>query len=143
MTNKRKQKRILKLADFMEKLPPKRFNFLRWVGTDWKGAPDFSCGTTGCALGWATTMPFFRRLGLQMGGVERVPTINGAPIHSSFFSRLLVPSEMCELFGVSQDVFDQLFVPKFRTDNPTPKQWARRARRIYAELQKAETPRAV
>lgn len=58
--------RLLKLADFLDKLPRSRFNYASWVGKDWKGKKDLSCGTTACALGWATTMPTFRKLGLRM-----------------------------------------------------------------------------
>lgn len=58
--------RLLKLAAFLEQLDPKRFNYRRWVGDDWKGAQDLSCGTTACALGWAATMPEFQELGLRL-----------------------------------------------------------------------------
>lgn len=59
--------RLLKLADFLEKLPRKKFDYDHWAGRDWEGKCDLSCGTTDCALGWATTMPLFRRLGLRLG----------------------------------------------------------------------------
>lgn len=59
-------RRLLKLADFLDKLPPERFDYSSWVGDDWGGRQDLSCGTTACALGWATTMPEFRRLGLRL-----------------------------------------------------------------------------
>lgn len=59
-------RRLLKLAIFLEALPRKRFDYSHWVGDDWQGARDLSCGTTGCALGWAATMPEFRRLGLRL-----------------------------------------------------------------------------
>ena len=48
-------RRLLVLADFLEKLPPERFDFSRWVGDKWGGKPDLSCGTTACGMGWATT----------------------------------------------------------------------------------------
>lgn len=48
-------RRLLVLADFLEKLPPERFDFSRWVGEKWGGKPDLSCGTTACGMGWATT----------------------------------------------------------------------------------------
>jgi hypothetical protein len=51
------KERLLKLADFLDALPPERFNYGSWVGDDWKGMQDLSCGTTACALGWATTIP--------------------------------------------------------------------------------------
>lgn len=58
--------RLLKLADFLEKLPPERFNYAHWVGLDWKGDPNLSCGTTACALGWATTIPSLQKAGLTL-----------------------------------------------------------------------------
>lgn len=58
--------RLLRLADFLDTLDPARFNFDRWVGPDWQGRDDLSCGTTACGLGWATTIPEFRELGLRM-----------------------------------------------------------------------------
>ncbi len=60
--------RLLRLAAFLEKLPPEKFDYRCWVGRDWKGAQDLSCGTTGCAFGWApTALP---TLGLE---IRRTP----------------------------------------------------------------------
>jgi hypothetical protein len=61
--------RLIRLADFIEKLPPERFDFSTWVGDEWEGKPDLSCGTTACAVGWASTMPEFRALGLELGPI--------------------------------------------------------------------------
>ena len=59
--------RLLRLADFlMTSVPGIRFDYGSWVGSDWKGKPDLSCGTTACALGWGTTMPELRELGLRL-----------------------------------------------------------------------------
>jgi hypothetical protein len=58
--------RLLKLAAYLRTVPPKRFDYRHWVGRDWKGAPDLSCGTTACALGHAASMPAFRKLGLHL-----------------------------------------------------------------------------
>lgn len=45
-------KRLLKLADFLEKrVPSKRFNLNHFA--DWDFKPK-KCGTTACALGWAS-----------------------------------------------------------------------------------------
>jgi hypothetical protein len=132
MTDKQKQKRILKLADYVESLPRERFNFRHWVGSGWQGKVDLSCGTTACALGWATAMPMFRRLGLRMGQSELV---GGAP--EVFGSNSIV--RLAELFGVTTSVFDRLFHPDSRPGylpgRVTNKQWAKHARSIYAELQ--------
>jgi len=53
------KRRLLRLALLLETLPRKRFNYGHWVGEDWKGDKGLSCGTTACALGWATTVPSF------------------------------------------------------------------------------------
>jgi hypothetical protein len=52
------------LADLLDELPEERFDYSKWVGDDWMGDDDLSCGTTACAAGWATTLPSFRRRGL-------------------------------------------------------------------------------
>ncbi len=135
--NNRKWNRILRLADFMEKLPKERFYFGSFAGDNWAGKPDLSCGTTACAIGWATTIPYFRRLGLYLQKDEwlNVAVVKGANWSSG------------GLFGVSQDVLDLLFFPDdaFPDDEPgslprdaTPKQWARHARKIVKQLQKGE-----
>ena len=69
-------KRLLKLADFLETVSRKRFYLAKWVGTTWAGKQDLSCGTTGCAMGWAATMSGFRRLGLRLNK-EGIPEISG------------------------------------------------------------------
>lgn len=69
--NKVQAKRVLKLADFLKAVPRKRFSMETWCSGDGLN----QCGTTGCAGGWATTMPAFQRLGLNMtetGSVDHV-----------------------------------------------------------------------
>lgn len=61
------ERRLRELADLLDSLPPERFSYASWVGRSWEGDPDLSCGTTACALGWATTMPELRRAGLSLG----------------------------------------------------------------------------
>lgn len=62
---------LLQLARFLLELKPGRFNFKEWAGDDWEGKPDLSCGTTACAMGWATTLPSFRKLGLRLVRLSR------------------------------------------------------------------------
>lgn len=66
MTAAESDRRLLLLADFLAKLPPERFDYEVWVGRDWKGAKDLHCGTTACALGWATAVPELQALGLKL-----------------------------------------------------------------------------
>lgn len=64
-------RRLLVLADFLETVPASRFHMDVWVGDDWKGAADLSCGTAACAMGWATTIPEFQQLGLRLVAFSR------------------------------------------------------------------------
>lgn len=48
-----KADRLLFLADFMEGLPDEKVN----IGSFW-------CGSVGCAVGWASQLPEFQKLGL-------------------------------------------------------------------------------
>ena len=67
------KERLLKLADFLETVPPKRFEmdrFFGWVGkaiweTNTFDDLESDCGTDGCALGWATTIPEFKKAGFK------------------------------------------------------------------------------
>lgn len=62
------RRRLLKLASFLEKLPRRRFDYETW-GRSKKTTDTLAvdrCGTAGCALGWACSMPEFRKLGLRL-----------------------------------------------------------------------------
>jgi len=132
--------RLLKLADFLSTLPRNRFDFSNWVGKDWGGKPDLSCGTTACALGWATTIPSLRRAGLRLVHDEQVDnqayvTLNGQvgswddPFESS-------QAAAKEVFGLDYDEFSFLFIPESfsyagrpsLSEKATPKQVARNIR---------------
>lgn len=69
--------RLLRLAAFLRELPAKRFDYNFFVGDGWKGAQDLSCGTTACAIGWAATMPEFRRRGLRLIGTSAAVDYQG------------------------------------------------------------------
>lgn len=89
-------RRLVKLAAFLEKLPRNRFDYSRFIGADWEGGQNLECGTTACALGWAATMPEFRRLGV------RLDTANYAPvIYATGGSIREIDTEVAEtIFGV-------------------------------------------
>lgn len=70
-------KRLLKLADFLDKLPKSKFNYEVFIdGNTWKGKPDLSCGTQACAMGWAASLPTFKRLGAGIT-VDKYSSTNG------------------------------------------------------------------
>jgi hypothetical protein len=107
-------RRLLKLAEFLEQLPRKRFNFGDWVGPDWKGAKNLSCGTTACALGWATAIPEFRRLGLALFPYENMDgQIQGGHIGLTHDDMAGEHEAAEHVFGldVENGEFEQLFMP--------------------------------
>lgn len=108
------KRRLLKLADFLSEFPPTRFSYESWVGEEWEGKPDLSCGTTACAFGWATTIPSFRKLGLQL---KKSPRENHAHVTIKNFSGWSARFENAprlaarKIFGLDTDEFEYLFVP--------------------------------
>ncbi len=58
-----RKNRLLKLADFLENVPRKTFDLEHWLQQ--KGlAPK--CNTTACAVGWACSIPSFRKAGFRI-----------------------------------------------------------------------------
>jgi hypothetical protein len=90
MTLTKKQVEAWKrLRKILAKVPRERFDMNRWVGADWKGAKNLSCGTSACAAGWATTDPWFRRRGLRL-------------LYSGTLAR---DTDLYDIFGPKQAVF--------------------------------------
>lgn len=141
-------RRLLRLASLLEKLPRKRFNYGNWVGSDWKGANNLSCGTTACALGWATTVRGWnltlrrnRYYGTYVGiGTRR---LNGTdPMIASFVAGATA-------FGLTYEESAYLFAPGSESPyeglpqspgggfrEATPKQVARHIRQFVVFTQK-------
>ncbi len=76
------KRRLLKLAEFLEKVPRKRFDYASWVGDDWGGKQDLSCGTTACAMGWACTIPSFRKAGLKL----KNSLLDGTSLRTAYYT---------------------------------------------------------
>jgi len=121
-------RRLLKLAAFLRTVKPSRFNYNHWVGDDWKGDPKLSCGTSACALGWATTMPLFRRLGLYLtpGMQPRLGRSTAGPFAAARVLFRLRPADSYDLFLPSSDA----------EENATPKQVAKKIEAFVKERQK-------
>ena len=68
--------RLTKLGDFLATVPPERFDLGNWRNKGQGGrdsdiddeALRTGCGTTGCAIGWACTIPEFKDAGLSYIG---------------------------------------------------------------------------
>ncbi len=76
------KKRLLKLAAFLDELPPEQFDICSY-------GHDGECGTVACVAGWAGLIPEFRRAGLKtefgiidttisFKGVRQFPSSNTA-----------------------------------------------------------------
>ena len=102
------RKRLLMIEHKVRHVPPNRFFFGHWVGRDWQGMPDLSCGTTGCAIGWGTTIPYLRELGLHLHRGDynsgTYPTVGETPAIDSSQS-------IAELLGLNTNQYDYLFYP--------------------------------
>lgn len=95
------KRRLLKLADFLETAElPGEFDLGTLGESITDGQP--TCGTTACALGWATTIPSFRRAGLHLSskGALRCKGMR-EPIWKDLAARFfsIQPQEARELFG--------------------------------------------
>lgn len=139
MLNALAKRRLTKLADFMDALPKKaakHFAMLTWVNHD--GAHEhfergsvldqddlMTCGTTACALGWATTIPAFKKAGLGMKW-------NGSTFSNEVF--LKEKRAKCyDVFAIATEFFgiehhQALYLFRDIRAN-TPKQWATNARK--------------
>lgn len=140
------EKHLKKLIGLMESLPAtanKHFSMYYWwqhkgkkhnhgkIEGDVLGAADLkTCGTSACAIGWATTDPYFRKLGLQLVWKNDAAELLVHGDDSDQFEGLanaldLSPRQAHILFG-SESV------------DETPKAWAKRARhciKIWKEEQ--------
>lgn len=135
MRTKIQEKRLLKLCDFLEKLPPKKFNFATTLSEE-------ECGTVGCAIGW-TPMVFPRsiKVGDKMpSGEFTFKYANGDTVHWTN-----IPDEF---FRVPYELFSP-FNQRFQKDeaglccgpSSTPKQVAKMLRR-YTKLNPIPTKSA-
>lgn len=61
------RRRLLVLVEFLRSVPGRRFDYGLFADSTFSGSLTGSdCGTTACAIGWATEVPEFRDLGLRM-----------------------------------------------------------------------------
>lgn len=58
------------LADFLDTVPPEKFDLKDWYisgDVDFEHGPSpYNCGTTACAIGWATAIPEFQAAGFAI-----------------------------------------------------------------------------
>lgn len=115
------KRRLLKLADFLEKAKIRgEFDMSTWATAAKKEQP--TCGTIGCALGWATAIPSFFRAGLHLATSRRTNFL-----FEPRFGRSRQVNAGARFFRISKIQAMDLFVPSDHT-----KLRGKRARKIVA-----------
>lgn len=127
--------RLLKLADYLETVPRKKFDMNAW-------AVQSECGFSGCAIGWAAHGKLFRGLTL-------------APVNSLFVThqpKYVRPGNRRAKyqFGAASDLFEiessdarELFSERYSGRNETydtPKQVAKRIRKFVRDHSNPSQP---
>lgn len=138
------KKRLLKLADFLDALPRKNWNFGWWMNSnETKKNPKVGdCGTVGCALGWATTIPSFKRAGLKL-----IPGVNFNRLQPLFpaYSGLIAVEAASAFFDIPQSDARDIFIEGEQPDRglgpfvdniSTPKKFAKMLRKYVKDEEK-------
>ena len=113
------KERLLLLAEFLEnEVSESRWNYRRIVGGNWGGAPDLSCGTTACALGWATTIPELRDAGLRLFLFTATP-VKDLAYPCLYLDGTKIFEAACKVFGITMNEANFLFNPSDQ-DSETP-----------------------
>jgi hypothetical protein len=115
------KERLELVAKKLESLPPERFNYSSWIGKNWEGAQDLSCGTTACALGWAATIPELQEAGLRIVAAWDDVSDLSYPYVALSTRRQLVPVYEANhesvvaamwVFELTEDEVSFLFIPE-------------------------------
>lgn len=107
------RRRLMLVVEKLRALPEERFYYGTWVGRHWGGLADLSCGTTACALGWATTVPELATAGLCMRLGEigaHVSLVDETELHgASSYDHSFIAA--ATVFGISVAEAEYLFTP--------------------------------
>lgn len=131
--------RLLKLADFLETVPPGSFDIEGWLTkepTKPEGKKQGECGFAGCAVGWAVHSKLFRGLHFvrktRWNGTVWFDVAYAA--HESFdaASELFALWDMESPENECATAAEYLFGPEEYEDKPSPKQVAKRIRSFVA-----------
>jgi hypothetical protein len=141
--------RLLTLADFLDTVPEEQFCFAMWVDDNYNGRPLRGCGTTACAMGWATQIPEFQALGLALVDLARpyrpnmfepailgtdkagMATITNRGLAAARFLFGLTHAQACRLFMPHDDEYDD--DENSLSEEATAKQVAEHIRRFVRE----------
>lgn len=122
--------RLLMIADKLEESHvQEHFDYASFVHrSTWDGSEDLvSCGTAACAIGWGTTVPALRELGLHLDN-RGMPTLGlGEPHWCSLFGAEPRDNDTDDEF-TRRAVIRELFFPTSAEEGMTAKQVAQRIR---------------
>lgn len=107
------KERLIKMAEFLEKLPEHKFDFSSYVHLGSKSPsealanPEEHCGTTACAIGWLPAMfpESFKWVGENIGswGNDMLPVL----IENDMWSE----GDIRGFLGINFTAYDFLFIP--------------------------------
>ena len=156
------RQRLEKLVDLLEKkIPPEKFDMKLWMRVSFTALSDLHkssvyddlvlepinaniCGSAGCALGWATTIPSFEKAGLRLfnkvkkdgntltswGCIVRLVNPKTGEFIASTYDAAAI------FFGITYDEAVGLFSFWEYGPEPTPKSVARKIRKLLREKQR-------
>lgn len=133
--------RLEKLYTFLGTVNPKKFNFVSWAVSK-SGKPDVNvCGTTACALGWAGSMPEFRKRGLRLewdtyAGIAEAEVC--LPANDGSGEYFYGEDAGAEFFGLSFREAWYLFIPDSCAAENMPLNEYRRRLRKFIDRKKRE-----
>ena len=115
--------RLEKLYNFLGTVEPKKFDFSSWADTK-TGETDMNvCGTTACALGWAGSMPEFRKRGLKLGWEKSYWDSSKVRGEVYLYSDGAIDANGLEagekFFGLTEEEAEYLFIPTEDADADT------------------------
>lgn len=132
-------RRLLKLADFLETVPRKNFDYNTLASEKWDGKQDFiSCGTQACALGWAATMPSLRKVGLRLSLADGLATVHLKTTSADVADGDDLYKATEEVFGMDLDETDFIFNMYMGQPESTPKQVAKKIRKFVAKREELD-----
>lgn len=119
ITKQVRNARLTKLALFLLALPEGKFDYGVWGQAKSKEklvklAPN-ACGTTACALGWATAIKPFRAKGLRM---KLYHTMDDAAYGDVYCGRSSGTRAAEKFFGLTSTEATYLFIPEDNNEVP-------------------------
>ncbi len=124
--------RLLKLANFLETVKPKDFNLSSWKRETTNGV----CKTICCAVGFAATIPSFKKAGLRLSSIDKNNTFvfyNDEDVteYQIHYEQWESWSAVGKFFGLNSEEYNYLFSDTYYGNfNSGPKHVAKRIKKF-------------